>query len=138
MKKELGHQVKILLTSLSLLRDVLILLVTFKWRVREIITAIVHIGVESLPIIMVSTAFAGLVVTTQIAWHMDAALHTVTMIPGFTGQFILRELGIAIPALLLVSKVGAAMTAEIGTMKITEQIDALKLLRIDPIHYLVF
>ena len=45
---------------------------------------------------------------------MDLALHTVTMIPGFTGQFILRELGIAIPALLLVAKVGAAITAEVG------------------------
>jgi phospholipid/cholesterol/gamma-HCH transport system permease protein len=77
-------------------------------------------------------------VTAEIAWHMDKVLHTVSMIPGVTGQFILRELGIAIPALLLVAKVGAAMTAEVGTMKVTEQIDALKLLKIDPIDYLVF
>jgi phospholipid/cholesterol/gamma-HCH transport system permease protein len=69
---------------------------------------------------------------------MDKALHTVTMIPGFTGQFILRELGIAIPALLIVSKVGASITAEVGSMKVTEQIDALKLLGIDPVDYLVF
>lgn len=95
-------------------------------------------GIGSLPIITVSTAVAGTVVTHEIAWHMNAALHTVTMIPGFTGQFILRELGIAIPALLLVAKVGAATTAEVGTMKITEQIDALKLLGIDPLSYLVF
>ena len=87
---------------------------------------------------MISTAFAGLVVTNEIAWHMDRALHTVAMIPGFTGQFILRELGIAIPALLLVAKVGASITAEVGSMKVTEQIDALKLLGIDPINYLVF
>jgi phospholipid/cholesterol/gamma-HCH transport system permease protein len=60
------------------------------------------------------------------------------MIPGFTGQFILRELGIAIPALLLVAKVGASVTAEVGSMKVTEQIDALKLLGIDPVGYLVF
>jgi phospholipid/cholesterol/gamma-HCH transport system permease protein len=59
------------------------------------------------------------------------------MIPGFTGQFILRELGIAVPALLLVAKAGAGITAEVGSMKVTEQIDALKLLRIDPISYLV-
>ena len=79
-----------------------------------------------------------MVVTNEIAYHMDLALHTVSMIPGFTGQFILRELGIAIPALLLVAKVGAAITAEVGSMKVTEQIDALKLLGIDPISYLVF
>lgn len=107
------------------------------WRWNEILHSIVQIGVGSLPIIVVSTAFAGLVVTQEIAWHMDKALHTVTMIPGFTAQFILRELGIAIPALLLVAKVGAAITAEIGSMKVTEQIDALKLLGIDPVKYLV-
>lgn len=108
------------------------------WRWSEIVSAMVQIGVGSVPIIAVSTAFAGLVVTHEIAWHMDAALHTVSMIPGFTGQFILRELGIAIPSLLLVAKVGASITAEVGSMKITEQIDALRLLRIDPVRYLVF
>src|SRR5437870_4005454 len=71
------------------------------WRWAEIAQAVVQIGIESIPIIVISTAFAGMVVTTEIAYHMDLALHTVSMIPGFTGQFILRELGIAIPALLL-------------------------------------
>ncbi len=108
------------------------------WRRAEIIHAIVQSGIKSIPIVCLSTAFAGVVVTQQIAWHMDLSLHDVSMIPGFTGQFIFRELGIAIPALLLVSKVGASITAEVGTMKVTEQIDALKLLRIDPIEYLVF
>ena len=108
------------------------------WRWNEISLSIVQHGIGSLPIITLSTAFAGIVLTSQIAWHMDKALHDVSMIPGFTGQFILRELGIAIPALLLVSKAGAATTAEVGSMKVTEQIDALKLLGIDPINYLVF
>ncbi len=108
------------------------------WRRSEIMQSIIQSGIKSIPIVVLSTAFAGVVVTQQIAWHMDLALHDVSMIPGFTGQFIFRELGIAIPALLLVSKVGASITAEIGTMKVTEQIDALKLLRIDPVEYLVF
>ncbi len=108
------------------------------WRWHEIFQSTVQMGVDSLPIITVSTAVAGTVVTHEIAWHMQAALHSVSMIPGFSGQFIFRELGIAIPALLLVAKVGAATTAEVGTMKITEQIDALKLLGIDPLSYLVF
>ncbi|MCC7442051.1 MAG: ABC transporter permease [Bdellovibrionales bacterium] len=108
------------------------------WRWREIIHAGAQIGVSSLPIITLATTFAGLVVTNEIAWHMDTALNNTAMIPGFTARFIMRELGIAIPALLVVAKVGAAMTAEVATMKITEQIDALKLLRIDPVAYLVF
>ncbi|MEW6056873.1 MAG: ABC transporter permease [Bdellovibrionota bacterium] len=108
------------------------------YRIREILQHMHSIGVGSLPIVAIATAFAGTVVTSEIAYHMDAALKTVEMIPGFSAQFVFRELGIAIPALLLVAKVGASTTAEVGTMKVTEQIDALRLLQIDPIEYLVF
>lgn len=107
-------------------------------RGREIVQHMYSIGVLSLPIIVISTAFAGFVVTSELAHQMDRALHTVEMLPGFSGQFVFRELGIVIPALLLVSKVGAATTAEVGSMKVTEQIDALRLLQIDPIEYLVY
>ncbi len=108
------------------------------WRGQEILQVIVVFGIESIPLIVLSTAIAGVIMTHEIAWHLNAALHTVEMIPGFIGQFIFRELGIAIPALLLVAKVGAATTAEIATLKITEQLDALRLLGIDPFVYLVF
>lgn len=108
------------------------------YRGREIMQHMYSIGVLSLPIIVISTAFAGFVVTSELAHQMDRALHTVEMLPGFSGQFVFRELGIVIPALLLVSKVGASTTAEVGSMKVTEQIDALRLLQIDPIEYLVY
>lgn len=107
------------------------------WRVKDIFHHIVQIGVSSLPVIVISTVFAGMVISSEIAWHMNQALHTLDMVPGFTGQFIFRELGISIPALLLVSKVGASIAAEVATMKVTEQIDALRLLRIQPICYLI-
>ncbi len=106
-------------------------------RPKDILFHLHSIGVESLPMIVFATAFSGVVVTSEIAYHMDLALQTVEMIPGFSGQFIFREVGIAIPAMLLVAKVGASTAAEVGTMRVTEQIDALKLLRIDPIEYLV-
>ncbi len=105
------------------------------YRQNQVLEQIESIGLGSLPIITISTGFTGLVMTSEIAWHMDFALSNVSMIPGFTGQFVLRELGIAVPALLIVSKVGASMTAELASMKITEQLDALKLLRIDPYSY---
>lgn len=133
-----------LLRRLRTARNVLLLFVRAMvvalrgpWRPAEILGHMQSIGVESLPIIIFATAFAGIVVTSEIAFHMDLALHTVEMIPGFSGQFIFREVGIAIPALLLVSKVGASTTAEVGSMKVTEQIDALRLLQIDPVEYLV-
>jgi phospholipid/cholesterol/gamma-HCH transport system permease protein len=106
-------------------------------RWREINQAIAQGGVGSLPVVTVCTTAAGVMITGEIAWHMNEALHTISMIPGFTGQFTLRELGVAIPAFLFVSKVGASTTAEVGTMKITEQLDALKLLGIDAVDYLV-
>ncbi|MCX7977563.1 MAG: ABC transporter permease [Bdellovibrionaceae bacterium] len=59
------------------------------------------------------------------------------MVPGFAALLILRELGAVVTALLLTSRVGAGFAAEVGTMKITEQIDALRMLGIDPINYLV-
>lgn len=132
------EQVEMAQAIVVLFAQTLARLFHWPWRWKEITQAIVQLGIGSIPIIAVSTAFAGLVVTNEIAWHMNEALHTVSMIPGFSAQFIIRELGIAIPALLLVSKVGASTTAEVGSMKVTEQIDALKLLGIDPVNYLVF
>jgi phospholipid/cholesterol/gamma-HCH transport system permease protein len=132
------EQIDTTLDIFSLFGQTLRRLFVWPWRWAEITQSIISIGIGSIPLIVISTSFAGMVVTNEIAYHMDLALHTTTMMPGFTGQFILRELGITIPALLLVAKVGAAITAEVGTMKVTEQIDALKLLGIDPVSYLVF
>ncbi len=107
-------------------------------RKKETYLAIENLGLGSLPIISLATGFTGLVMTGEIAWHMDFALSNVSMIPGFTGQFVLRELGVAIPALLMVSKVGASLTAELASMRITEQIDAFRLLKIDVVSYHVY
>ncbi len=134
----IAEQVATAFEAIRLLLAVLARLFDRPWRWPEIVQATAQMGIGSLPSISIATAFAGMVVTHEIAWHMERALSTISMIPGFTGQFILRELGIAVPALLMVSKVGASTTAEVGSMKVTEQIDALKLLGIDPIQYLVF
>ncbi len=107
-------------------------------RYREIIQQTLMIAYGSLPIVLLSTLCAGIVVTGEIGLHMEMALKTVDMVPGVTGQFIFREISIVIPALLLVAKTGASMSAEVSSMKITEQLDALILMKIDPIEYLVF
>ena len=104
---------------------------------RECLRAIVFMGLQGLPVVIFATVSAGLVVTHEIAWHMNLALGTRDMVPGFSGQFILRELGVAIPAFLMVSRIGAALAAETGSMKITEQLDALKLMKVDLFKFLV-
>lgn len=126
------------LLAVRLLRQLWLQLTTGPHRQKEVIHSVEVMGLGSLPIISIATGFTGLVMTSEIAWHMDFALSNVSMIPGFTGQFVLRELGIAVPALLIVSKVGASMTAELASMKITEQLDAFKLLRMDVVSYHIF
>jgi phospholipid/cholesterol/gamma-HCH transport system permease protein len=134
----LQNHLRTLLLALGLLRKLFAQASRGPHRKTEIGHAVESIGIGSLPIISIATGFTGLVMTSEIAWHMDFALSNVSMIPGFTGQFVLRELGIAVPALLLVSKVGASMTAELASMKITEQLDAFKLLKIDVVSYHIF
>jgi len=134
----LGRHLRTLALATGLLQKLFRQLSTGPHRRNEVIQSVDAIGFGSLPIITIATGFTGLVMTSEIAWHMDFALSNVSMIPGFTGQFVLRELGIAVPAFLIVSKVGASMTAELASMKITEQLDALKLLRIDVVSYHIF
>lgn len=108
------------------------------YRHQEIFKHLYTMALGSLPIVLIATAFTGIVVSGEMAHHMFLALNSLEMVPGVSGQLIFRELGVIIPALLLVAKVGASTAAEISTMKITDQIDALKLLKIDPVEYLVY
>ena len=134
----LRRHLRTLYLALGLLKKLLQQLSKGPHRRLEFMSSMETIGVGSLPIITIATGFTGLVMTSEIAWHMDFALSNVSMIPGFTGQFVVRELGIAVPALLMVSKVGASMTAELASMRITEQLDAFKLLKIDVVSYHIF
>ncbi len=137
-KSVVRRHVGTLFLALKLLKRLFKQASTGPYRTELVTAAIENIGIGSLPIITIATGFTGLVMTSEIAWHMDFALSNVSMIPGFTGQFVLRELGIAVPAMLIVSKVGASMTAELASMKITEQLDAYKLLKIDVDSYHIY
>ncbi len=68
---------------------------------------------------------------------MKLVIQNDSLVPGFATMLILRELGAVVTALLLTSRVGAGIAAEVGLMQTTEQVDALKMLGIDPIQYLV-
>jgi phospholipid/cholesterol/gamma-HCH transport system permease protein len=68
---------------------------------------------------------------------MKMVIQNDSLVPGFAVLLILRELGAVVTALLLTSKVGAGYASEVGTMQITEQIDALRMLGIDPVNFLV-
>ncbi len=107
------------------------------FRFREFIHQLYFVANRSLPIVVICVSFAAVVTILESSFHMKLVIQNDSMVPGFAALLILRELGALVTALLLCSRVGAGYASEVGTMKITEQIDALKMLGIDPINYLV-
>ncbi len=97
---------------------------------------IAEIGFGSQLVVVVTGAFTGAVLTAQ-AYFQFAALNMETAVGPVVALAMFRELGPALTGLMVAGRVGAAMTAEIGTMKVTQQIDALRALAVNPIDYLV-
>jgi phospholipid/cholesterol/gamma-HCH transport system permease protein len=93
------------------------------------------IGVDSLPLVIIVAAFLGGVTAFQSFYQLFAGVQYSVLGLLVRGSIVL-ELGPLLTALVLAGRVGARMTAEIGTMRVTEQIDALETLAFDPIAYL--
>ncbi len=94
------------------------------------------IGVDSLTIISLVALFIGVILALQTAVQMQR-LGSEMYIASIVALSVLRELGPVITALVVAGRVGASITAEIATMKVTEQIDALQTLAVNPVQYLV-
>ncbi|MCG8480253.1 MAG: ABC transporter permease [Spirochaetales bacterium] len=95
-----------------------------------------RIGVRSVPIIGLSSFAIGMIFSLQITLLL-AMFQAETMVGAAVGLTLARELAPVITTLMLIAKNGSAMTAELGTMRVTEQIDAMQTMSVDPIHYLV-
>ncbi|GIL17101.1 MAG: ABC transporter permease [Oligoflexia bacterium] len=106
-------------------------------RIKETFQQLFFVANGSLVIVVFCVCFAAMVTILESSFHMKIVIQNDSMVPGFAAMLILRELGSVVTALLLTSRVGAGMSAEVGLMKITEQVDALKMLGIDPVQYLV-
>lgn len=107
------------------------------YRYKDIMHQLNFVAVESAPIVIFCVCFAAVVTIIEASFHMKMVVQNDALVPGFASLLILRELGAVVAALLVTSRVGAGLAAEVGTMKITEQIDALKMLGINPIRFLV-
>jgi len=93
-------------------------------------------GYDSLPIVSLVSLFIGFIFALQIAYFMQR-IGSEMYIASLVALALVRELGPVITALVVAGRVGAAITAELGTMQVTEQIDALETLATNPIKYLV-
>src|SRR3712207_5393285 len=95
-----------------------------------------RIGVDSVPLTVIVAAFIGGVTALQTRYQLIAGVE-MTVVGLIVRQSIVLELGPLLTGLVLTGRVGARMAAEIGTMRVTEQIDALETLAYDPLAYLV-
>jgi phospholipid/cholesterol/gamma-HCH transport system permease protein len=100
-----------------------------------VLEQMVHIGVGSLPLVLIIGLFTGMVSAWQAAYQFQGMI-SFSMIGGAVSRAIFIELGPVLTAIVIAGRVGASIAAEIGTMKVTEQIDALESMAINPIRYL--
>lgn len=95
-----------------------------------------EIGVRSIPVVGVTGLFIGMVLAVQ-GYDQFHFMRMETKLGAAINVSLVRELGPTLAAVMLAGRVGSAMAAELGTMRVTEQIDALRALGADPIRYLV-
>ena len=107
-----------------------------QFRMRVLVEQIAKIGVQSQPVVIITGAFTGAVLEAQTLFQLQT-VRMETMGGAVVAVGMFRELGPVITGLMLAGRVGSAMAAEIGTMKVTEQVDALKSMNVDPVDYLV-
>ncbi|MEZ4873736.1 MAG: ABC transporter permease [Bdellovibrionales bacterium] len=115
----------------------LVELVRPPYRWKDIFKQLNFVMVESAPIVVFCVCSAAAVTIIESSFHMKIAIKNDELVPGFAALLILRELGVVISALLITSRVGAGLAAEVGSMQITEQIDALKMLSMNPVRFIV-
>jgi phospholipid/cholesterol/gamma-HCH transport system permease protein len=119
-----------------LFKDAINSLFTFKVAWRDLIYQIYFVGVKSQSVVLITGAFTGMVLGAQtyLQFHkvkMDTATLAVVSVS------MCSELGPVLTGLMVAGRVGAAIAAELGTMRVTEQIDALRTLATHPVDYLV-
>jgi phospholipid/cholesterol/gamma-HCH transport system permease protein len=106
---------------------------SFRWR--ELLIVSVEVGVASVGVIAITGTFIGMVLAVQAYGQ----LHTIgleTSLGAVIHMSLVRELGPVLAAVMLAGRVGSAMSAQLATMRVTEQLDALAFLGVDPVKYL--
>jgi phospholipid/cholesterol/gamma-HCH transport system permease protein len=104
---------------------------------RQVLRQMLDIGYYSLPVVGLTAIFTGMVLALQ-SYTGFSRFEASSAIPTIVVLSMTRELGPVLAGLMVAGRVGASMAAELGTMRVTEQIDALTTLSTDPLRYLVF
>lgn len=103
----------------------------------NLVNELVKIGYESLPIVLLTGVFTGAVMTLQTSYQMEIAYIPRSVIGAIVSESLLIELAAVITSLVLSGKVGARIATELGTMKVSEQVDALESMGFNSVAFLV-
>ena len=106
------------------------------YRFRNLFKQMAQIGVGSIPVVLITATFTGMVLALQ-SYTGFKRFNAEGLVGTVVALSMTRELGPVLTALIVAGRAGAAIAAELGTMKVTEQVDALSTLAIHPIQYLV-
>ena len=106
------------------------------FRLRNLFKQMDSIGVGSIPVVLITAVFTGMVLALQ-SYHGFKRFNAEGLVGTVVALSMTRELGPVLTGLIVAGRAGAAIAAELGTMKVTEQIDALATLAVHPIQYLV-
>ena len=105
-------------------------------RRRVLVPLMYQIGVRSLPVVLATGAFVGMVLAVQM-WNQLKHYGVGNLSGMIINLSMLKQLGPVLSAVILAGRIGGGMTAELGTMRVTEQIDALEAMGANPVYYLV-
>lgn len=123
-------------------RILLLFYSTIKWlfkppfELKSTTKQMVEIGINSLPVVLITAVFTGMVLALQ-SYTGFKRFGAESLVGSVVALSMTRELGPVLTALIVTGRAGAAMAAELGTMRVTEQIDALETLATNPVKYLV-
>jgi phospholipid/cholesterol/gamma-HCH transport system permease protein len=127
--EELGH-------FLTLLWRMLVWTPRRPWDMRQLLRQMQRVGVGSLPVILLTALFTGGVLALQ-TFSVLARFNAERYVGSLVALSMVRELACVLGGLVIAGRSGSAMGAELGTMRVTEQIDALEVMGADPVHYLM-
>jgi phospholipid/cholesterol/gamma-HCH transport system permease protein len=136
MLQELKTKLEILGQYFVFVGEILIALFKRPFRFSRYLNEIEILGINSVPIILLSGGAMGMIFALQMV-SMLRIFQAEIGVGAAVSVALSRELAPVITTLMLIAKSGSAMAAELGTMKVTEQIDALEAMSINPVHYLV-
>jgi phospholipid/cholesterol/gamma-HCH transport system permease protein len=106
------------------------------WDFRELTRQMAKVGVGSTPVVLLTALFTGMVLALQ-TFSTLRRVNAESYVGTLVALSMVRELGCVLAGLVVAGRSGSAMGAELGTMRVTEQIDALEVLATDPVQYLV-